>query len=76
MLRFDMLQLDCNDHLYIYDGAHVVATPKVSKTANRPSDTGRASTEILLKTKMWQKTTSTKKNRTKTQKHTLSLVEK
>lgn len=22
MLRFDMLQMDCNDHLYIYDGAH------------------------------------------------------
>lgn len=30
MLRFDMLQLDCNDHLYIYDGAHA-ATPKVSE---------------------------------------------
>lgn len=30
MLRFDMLQLDCNDHLYVYDGAHAVATPKVS----------------------------------------------
>lgn len=23
MLRFEELQLDCNDHLYIYDGAHV-----------------------------------------------------
>lgn len=33
MLRFDMLQLDCNDHLYVYDGAHAVATPKVSATA-------------------------------------------
>lgn len=22
MLRFDMLQLDCNDHLFIYDGAN------------------------------------------------------
>uniref|UniRef100_A0A1I8P0N5 Uncharacterized protein n=1 Tax=Stomoxys calcitrans TaxID=35570 RepID=A0A1I8P0N5_STOCA len=31
MLRFDMLQLDCNDHLYVYDGAHAVATPKVSE---------------------------------------------
>lgn len=30
MLRFDMLQLDCNDHLYIYDGAHAVGEPKVS----------------------------------------------
>lgn len=30
MLRFDMLQLDCNDHLYVYDGAHAVGTHKVS----------------------------------------------
>lgn len=29
MLRFDFLQLDCNDHLYIYDGAHAVGPPKV-----------------------------------------------
>lgn len=29
MLRFDFLQLDCNDHLYIYDGAHPVGTYKV-----------------------------------------------
>lgn len=29
MLRFDMLQLDCNDHLLVYDGAHAVSTPKV-----------------------------------------------
>lgn len=30
MLRFDMLQLDCNDHLYVYDGAHAVGAHKVS----------------------------------------------
>lgn len=30
MLRFDMLQLDCNDHLFIYDGAHTVGLHKVS----------------------------------------------
>lgn len=30
MLRFDFLQLDCNDHLYIYDGAHAVGPYKVS----------------------------------------------
>lgn len=30
MLRFDLLQLDCNDHLFIYDGAHAVGTHKVS----------------------------------------------
>ena len=29
MLRFDQLQLDCNDHLYIYDGAHAVSSYKV-----------------------------------------------
>ncbi|XP_012275286.1 uncharacterized protein LOC105696969 [Orussus abietinus] len=28
MLRFDRLQLDCNDHLYIYDGAHAVGSYK------------------------------------------------
>ncbi|XP_017882630.2 uncharacterized protein LOC108626467 isoform X2 [Ceratina calcarata] len=28
MLRFDQLQLDCNDHLYIYDGAHAVSSYK------------------------------------------------
>ncbi|XP_055618936.1 uncharacterized protein LOC129764144 isoform X2 [Toxorhynchites rutilus septentrionalis] len=28
MLRFDMLQLDCNDHLYVYDGAHAVGVHK------------------------------------------------
>lgn len=30
MLRFDMLQLDCNDHLFVYDGAHAVGSHKVS----------------------------------------------
>uniref|UniRef100_A0A1B6DDM6 CUB domain-containing protein n=1 Tax=Clastoptera arizonana TaxID=38151 RepID=A0A1B6DDM6_9HEMI len=28
MLRFDSLHLDCNDHLYIYDGAHAVGNFK------------------------------------------------
>lgn len=32
MLRFDELSIDCNDHLFIYDGAHAVGTYKVSKT--------------------------------------------
>lgn len=31
MLHFDMLQLDCNDHLYVYDGAHDTAPPKVRR---------------------------------------------
>ncbi|OAD52438.1 hypothetical protein WN48_01523 [Eufriesea mexicana] len=32
MLRFDQLQLDCNDHLYIFDGAHVVSSYKGNVT--------------------------------------------
>lgn len=28
LLRFDMLQLDCNDHLYVYDGGSAVGSPK------------------------------------------------
>lgn len=34
MVRFDTLHLDCNDHLYIYDGAHAVGTPKVKYLYN------------------------------------------
>lgn len=30
MVRFDALQLDCNDHLFIYDGAHATGSPKVN----------------------------------------------
>lgn len=29
MIHFDRLQLDCNDHLFIYDGAHAVGAHKV-----------------------------------------------
>lgn len=29
MLRFEHLALDCNDHLYIYDGAHAYGTYEV-----------------------------------------------
>ncbi|KAH9528679.1 hypothetical protein DERF_002599 [Dermatophagoides farinae] len=28
MLRFEKLALDCNDHLYIYDGAHTIGNHK------------------------------------------------
>lgn len=35
MLRFDQLQLDCNDHLYIYDGAHAVSSYKVRNKFQR-----------------------------------------
>ncbi|XP_073836810.1 low-density lipoprotein receptor domain containing lost and found isoform X2 [Musca autumnalis] len=39
MLRFDMLQLDCNDHLYVYDGAHAVATPKIDISCRQTKQT-------------------------------------
>lgn len=29
MLRFERLALDCNDHLYIFDGAHAFGSYKV-----------------------------------------------
>lgn len=32
LVRFDTLQLDCNDHLFIYDGANAVGTPKVRES--------------------------------------------
>lgn len=31
MIHFDRLQLDCNDHLFIYDGDHAVGAHKVSR---------------------------------------------
>ena len=30
LLKFERLQMDCNDHLYIYDGAHVAGPWRVS----------------------------------------------
>lgn len=39
LMRFDTLQLDCNDHLYIYDGAHATGVPKVSMIINAISVT-------------------------------------
>ena len=33
MLRFERLQIDCNDMLYIYDGAHAIGAHKVGGTA-------------------------------------------
>lgn len=29
MLRFDTLSLDCNDHLFVYDGGHAAGQPKI-----------------------------------------------
>jgi len=31
MIHFDRLQLDCNDHLFIFDGAHAVGQHKVGQ---------------------------------------------
>ncbi|KMY99061.1 uncharacterized protein LOC6737708 [Drosophila simulans] len=42
MLRFDMLQLDCNDHLLVYDGAHAVATPKIDISCRNTKNTVNA----------------------------------
>ena len=39
MLRFEELHLDCNDHLYIYDGAHAVGTAKASTSGRRVQST-------------------------------------
>ena len=36
MLRFEQLQLDCNDHLFIYDGAHAIGNYKVYRSV--PAD--------------------------------------
>ena len=37
LLKFERLQMDCNDHLYIYDGAHVAGPWRV-----RPSLTSHS----------------------------------
>ncbi|XP_035891846.1 uncharacterized protein LOC118503076 [Anopheles stephensi] len=47
MLRFDMLQLDCNDHLYVYDGAHAVGTHKADLTCK---DTKQSVGALFTKT--------------------------
>lgn len=28
-VRFDTLSLDCNDHLFVYDGGHAAGPPKI-----------------------------------------------
>ena len=30
LLKFERLQMDCNDHLYIYDGAHATGAYRVN----------------------------------------------
>ncbi|XP_062564447.1 uncharacterized protein LOC134227158 isoform X2 [Armigeres subalbatus] len=47
MLRFDMLQLDCNDHLYVYDGAHAVGIHKADLTCK---DTKQSVGALFTKT--------------------------
>ncbi|XP_032674863.1 uncharacterized protein LOC116845832 isoform X2 [Odontomachus brunneus] len=39
MLRFDQLHLDCNDHLYIYDGAHAVGSYKADLSCRNTKQT-------------------------------------
>ena len=31
MIRFERLAIDCNDKLYIYDGAHAIGAHKVGR---------------------------------------------
>lgn len=33
-LRFDTLSLDCNDHLFVYDGGHAAGQPKVAQASS------------------------------------------
>lgn len=47
MLRFDMLQLDCNDHLFVYDGAHAVGSHKADLTCK---DTKQSVAALFTKT--------------------------
>ncbi|XP_071439229.1 uncharacterized protein loaf [Hetaerina americana] len=39
MLRFDLLQLDCNDHLFVYDGAHAVGSYKADLSCRNTKNT-------------------------------------
>ncbi|XP_046403119.1 neuropilin and tolloid-like protein 2 isoform X2 [Ischnura elegans] len=39
MLRFDLLQLDCNDHLFVYDGAHAVGSYKADLSCRNTKTT-------------------------------------
>jgi len=51
LLRFEMLSLDCNDHLFIYDGSHAVGEYKVSQLFNflePPTQKGLAEAENVL----------------------------
>eukprot|EP00096_Caligus_rogercresseyi_P010635 TRINITY_DN3957_c0_g1_i1.p1 TRINITY_DN3957_c0_g1~~TRINITY_DN3957_c0_g1_i1.p1 ORF type:complete len:372 (+),score=43.20 TRINITY_DN3957_c0_g1_i1:127-1242(+) len=39
MLRFEDLKIDCNDHLYIFDGAHAIGNHRASITCDKTKDT-------------------------------------
>lgn len=39
MLRFEVLNLDCNDHLYIFDGAHAASTHKADISCRNTKQT-------------------------------------
>ncbi len=34
MIRFEKLSIDCNDKLYMYDGAHAIGSHKVRTSSN------------------------------------------
>ena len=37
LLKFERLEMDCNDHLYIYDAAHVAGHWRVSDISGMPN---------------------------------------
>lgn len=39
MLRFEVLKLDCNDHLYIFDGAHAASSHKADISCRNTKQT-------------------------------------
>ena len=57
LLKFERLQMDCNDHLYIYDGAHVAGAWRVSHTQSgalevQDSDGGSCQLSYAIKTQL------------------------
>lgn len=39
MLRFEVLKLDCNDHLYLFDGAHAASSHKADVSCRNTKQT-------------------------------------
>ena len=48
LLKFERLQMDCNDHLYIYDGAHATGTFRVSYHPRQERDLALSALSSIL----------------------------